>query len=253
MKKKIIHVIRKMMGTDKVLINQTKIIDSLLKDRKLLNEILNSQIFHSSIQNNEWLINKSFSPGNWAVDYAFLYTLYRILNEARPQKIVEFGLGQTTKLIDQYSNFYKKITFTFEHDNNWIDFFHHSYNLGAYSKIIYSELSEVDYKGSKTLRYKEDIANKVDGGDIELVILDGPFGSKYYSRIQILDLIPNSININNFCILIDDYQRLGEKQTAQEIFSTFSDHGIKYRSKVFNSSKDHILICSLNNTFLTSI
>ena len=253
MKKKIIHVLRKIMGTDKVLINQTKIIDSLLKDRKLLNEILSSQIFNSSIQNNEWLINKSFSPGNWAVDYAFLYTLYRILNESRPQKIVEFGLGQTTKLIDQYSNFYKKLSFTFEHDNNWIDFFHKSYNLGAYSKIIYSELSEVDYKGFKTLRYKDNIANKVDGGSIELVILDGPFGSKNYSRIQILDLIPNSININNFCILIDDYQRLGEKQTAQEIFKLLDNSDISYKSKIFTSSKEHLLICSLNNTFLTSI
>ena len=58
--------------------------------------------------------------------------------------------------------------------------------------------------------------SEIVGENIDLIILDGPFGSQRYSRIQILDLIPLSINKENFCILIDDFQRIGEKDTANE-------------------------------------
>jgi len=38
-------------------------------------------IFNNTIIDCEWLKYKNFSPGSWACDYAYLYTLFRVLND----------------------------------------------------------------------------------------------------------------------------------------------------------------------------
>jgi hypothetical protein len=74
---KILRTIRKIVGTKALKSNQQIIISQQLKLIDIQNEILKSQIFNNTITDSEWLKYKSFSPGGWAVDYGFLYTLYR--------------------------------------------------------------------------------------------------------------------------------------------------------------------------------
>ena len=39
-------------------------------------------------------------PGRWAaVGFPYLYVMYRVLNEVRPEMLLEIGTGQTTKMI----------------------------------------------------------------------------------------------------------------------------------------------------------
>ena len=121
---KILTAIRKIFGTNKLKNNQQIIISQQSKMIDMQNEILKSQIFNSTIIDSEWLKYRSFSPGGWAVDYGFLYTLYRVLNDMKPKNILEFGLGQSSKMIHQYANFYQNANaITCEHDSEWINFF----------------------------------------------------------------------------------------------------------------------------------
>ncbi|MDR0649034.1 MAG: hypothetical protein LBF92_06835, partial [Synergistaceae bacterium] len=103
----------------------------------LLEEILWAQIFHDTIAGSKWLIDKSFSPGRWAVGYEFLYVLYRVLNSVRPKKILELGLGQTTNMLSQYVSAHEDVRHLIvEHDTEWIDFFRKEHDISERTKII---------------------------------------------------------------------------------------------------------------------
>ena len=110
MKKKILRFMKKIIGTEGI---SAEI--SAIKD---------AQLFRGIIEDCQWLAYKSFAPGGWAMDNAALYTLFRILNEVKPVRILEFGLGQSSKLVHQYAHFSVGVSaLTIEHDCNWIDFF----------------------------------------------------------------------------------------------------------------------------------
>ena len=90
-----------------ILNQNNEILLALKKQEGIQNELLKAEVFNSTIADSEWLRYKSFSPGRWAVDYALLYTLYRTLTAMKPTKIIEFGLGQSSKMIHQYAIFYQ--------------------------------------------------------------------------------------------------------------------------------------------------
>ena len=89
---KLFSIILKKIGILDILASQEQ-------QGRILEEIHKAEIFSSTIADSEWLKFKSFSPGGWAADYGLLYTLYRVLNGMRPQNVLEFGLGQSSKMI----------------------------------------------------------------------------------------------------------------------------------------------------------
>ena len=252
MKKYLIKKLRKLAGTDKIFAFQHTIYEEIKAYNKKIDEIKKALLFQSTIENSIWLKNKSFSPGRWAVDFAFLYTLYQVLDRIKPDKIVEFGLGESTKMISQYCEWRNVIAYTFEHDKNWINFFEKAFILNSNVQICLTEIEKNNYNGYETYRYKGNIA-KQTGNNISLIVLDGPLGSTHYSRNQIFDLIPKAINTTNFCIIIDDFNRQGEKETAEEILKLLNNQNVKTLSGEYYGEKSHFLICSTNHTFLTSL
>ncbi len=96
-------------------INTSK--DILRESKNINKEILWAETFNNTISDSNWLKDKSFSPGRWAVGYQYLYAVYRILNAVKPKKILELGLGQSTKLLNQYAKANKDVKHTVvEHD-----------------------------------------------------------------------------------------------------------------------------------------
>lgn len=252
MKKFILKKIRRIFGIDTILQVQYQIFDELKGQTTKINEIYYAHLFHSATYSSPWLKNKSFSPGRWAVDFSFLYTLYRVLNGQQPKEIVEFGLGETTRMLSQYCDAFNARVSTFEHDSKWALFFQRSFALSQKLQLIEADLEEITFKGFKTLSYNKRFLKSIDQ-KLQLIIIDGPFGSLNYSRIQILDLIPHCIDFRDFCILIDDYQRAGEKETATEVCNVLKTNNIDFVSKEYAGEKRHLLICSPNNQFLLSI
>ncbi len=223
----------------------------LVRNNKIQSEILMAQKFNNTIVDSKWLQYKSFSPGGWAVDYSFLYTLYRVLNDKKYLQILEFGLGQSSKMIHQYADFFKGVNaLTVEHDENWVNFFLASIEGQYEMKIKICNIEKVIYKNCETLSYKniqQEITNKYN-----LIIVDAPFGSYNYSRSQIIELIPKVL-CDDFTIIIDDYDRNGEKETVQEIISKLNDNKIEFIMTKYGFVKEHILIGSANNNFLTTL
>lgn len=242
--KRIYYFLLNKLGVSQILENQSKIIG-------FNEEILKSQIFNSAICDCEWLRIKNVCPSGWAANYNLLYTIFRILNNARPQSILEFGLGQSSKLIHQYANYYNVSAITGEHDAKWISFFENDKRGDYPINILPLEVEMTNFKGYKTRTYK-DITELLKGRKFDFIFVDGPIGSEHYSRSQIIDIAKNNLK-DSFCIVIDDYERNGEKETTQELMKSLRENNVDFCTAIYRSTREHILICSKDLHFLTSL
>ena len=155
MKKKILRFIRKILGTERLFEITEGISSELFSLKKEAAKIKNAQLFRGAIEDCPWLRYKSFAPGGWAMDNAALYTLFRILNEVKPARILEFGLGQSSKLVHQYAQFSNGVSaLTIEHDRDWIDFFCKGLPSEIELTIKRVDTEMVNYNGFETLSYK---------------------------------------------------------------------------------------------------
>ena len=112
-------------------------------------EILKAQKFNSTTIGSQWFKYKSISPGGSAVDYAFFYTLYRTLCSKKPNKILEFGLGQSSKMVHQYADYYQTIAITVEHDPQWVEFFKKEKDGDYDINVKILDLEEIQYGGGQ--------------------------------------------------------------------------------------------------------
>lgn len=214
-------------------------------------EILAAITFTNAIQQSEWLKDKSFFPGGWAVEYTFLLNLYRVLNHHQFKNILEFGLGQTSRMIHQYANFYKVHATTVEHDEEWAKFTKKDTKEAYPINVKLLSLETIDYKGFSTRTYKN-IEKEFHNQKFDFILVDGPFGSDHYSRSQIIQLAENNL-AETFCIIIDDCGRNGEKETLEEIKKNMRKKGIEAFSTIYYGKSDFALLCSKNLHFLTSL
>ena len=212
---KIITLIRKLFGTDKVL----KHLEPQLAELKY------ATLFHDTIVDSEWFKYKGLSLGLAAIDYGTAYVIYRVLEMMHPKHLLEFGLGQSSRIIHQYAHFYATDAVTYEHDSEWVRFFCQVIADKYPVHIGMVELMTSKYKGEEVLTYKN-LPKELGTQKFDFVFVDGPFGfrpeggtSYYYSRPQIIDMIESNL-ADSFCIIIHDYEREGEQHTISEVLKS---------------------------------
>lgn len=220
---------------------------------KNTNEIIWANIFNNTISNSKWLKDKSCSPGRWAVGYPCLYVIYRVLNDVKPRSILELGLGQSTRLMVQYAKYSNAEHFVVEHDKNWINFFLNDVEISK-SKVIQLDREMVPYKEAEAVRVFKGFKSKFQDNKFDFIFIDAPLGGdmKKYSRIDVLSILPSCLE-NNFIILIDDYNRIGEKNTLKEIERILKDNNIAYRKGIYSGQKDCVVICSEELSFISTM
>lgn len=217
---------------------------------KLYSEPYWANIYHDTIINSTWLKDKSVSPGRWAVSYIVLYVLYRVLNEVKPASILECGLGQSSKLMVQYAQNNNADLIICENNPEWLKFFEKQVPYASeYTTILDAEMvTIVPPHESRTYHgFKQTIGST----KFNLVMIDGPLGSKHYSRPQILDVVDNLAD--SFVIMLDDMNRIGEQETWGLLKEKLVARGIKFVEKIYSSDKDLGVICSPDLEFLTSL
>jgi hypothetical protein len=225
----------------------------MLENNRLLNELNWANVFNNSITGCKWIENQCFSPGRWAVGYPLLYILFKTLEFSKPRKIIEFGLGQTTNMLSKYSTAFNDVqTHTLEHDQRWINFYLRNETIPDNLRIIKVENTLIEIDNFETLSVGN--LNSILGDKVfDLILVDGPFGSQHFSRPQVISMIPRNINPNHFCIIIDDFDRLGEKETCKKIEEALSQEEITFNKGVYSGMKDCIIYCSEDISFLTSL
>ena len=214
-----------------------------------------AQIFNSAIRESAWLLDKTFAPGRWAVGYPYLYVMYRVLNEARPKRILELGLGQSTRMIAQYAAAFDDVEhIVVEHDQDWIDFFCKDFNLSPCSKLVRLDREMMPYKDAEAVRVFKNFRETFAGQKFDFISIDAPLGAdmKQYSRIDVLGLMPDCL-AEDFVIMVDDTTRSGEIHTLEEMENCLKQAQIPYRRGRYSGAKDCVLLCANKLGFLSSM
>ena len=103
-------------------------------------------------------------------------------------------------------------------------------NLKTVNKTIFDK----DYLGYMDI---ESVTN-----DFSLYIIDGPFGSQNYSRFDIVSLAKSFTPNKEFIIIIDDYNRSGEKETAEQLLKVLEQKKIPVKCKNYDGVKSQLVI-----------
>ena len=86
----------------------------------------------------------------------------------KPKKILELGLGQSTKLISQYVKGNDGVTHSvIENNSDWINFFTNTYSLPLSAKIVKLDWKMVPYKDEEVRvfdGFKESLRGEKFGG-----------------------------------------------------------------------------------------
>ena len=232
-----------------------KVRTKLLEIGKQVRELNWAHIFEDTIAKSEWLMNKSFSAGRWAVGYQYLYCLYRVLNEFKPKSILELGLGQSTRMIGQYAAANDDVAhIVCEHDFEWIEFFKSDFSLSDNSEIIQFQLTTGHYKDDEAVIMYKDFKKTLKNKQFDFISIDGPFGylAKKYSRVDVLKLLPGCLS-NEFIIMIDDFDRPGEQETVKVLKSILNEANIDFAEGQYVGEKTTKIITSKHKRFLCSM
>lgn len=226
----------------------------ILNTNSVAYENVYANVFHDTTIESNWLKDKVFWPGRSALGYPAMYVTYRILNEIKPERILELGLGQSTKLISQYAASKPAIEHTVvESNQDWINFFSKSYNLPENTKIEKLDYKIIPYKNSD-VRIFDGFEENFTSKKFDFILIDAPLGvdMKVYSRIDVLNILPECLD-DNFIILVDDTERLGETNTLAEIRKVLEANSISFAEGSYGGMKKSTLICSGNLSFLTTL
>ena len=175
-----------------------------LANESRLKELDWANVFHDSIKGDDWINKTSLNIGRWAGGYAFFYVLIRILKDTKPERILELGLGESTKVISKFIE-HCKPTAThdiIEHDENWKYKFEENYQLPKQCKIHLCPLVETNIHGHQNKVYHN--FEEVAKGCFDLILVDGPFGSQHFSRYELMTKVWSFDDEQNFIILFDD-------------------------------------------------
>lgn len=234
----------------------TKYFETYKKDKKdkaaYLKEILWAHIYHDSIRGKTWLNNLPLNIGRWAGNYAFFYVLNRILNDFKPKSILELGMGESTKFVSTYLDNYliESTHLVVEQDENWKNIFKENFKLSIRTKIVVCPIEKIYVKGFETNSYQN--FNYFIMENFDLYIIDGPKECAHYSRYDIMNIAQRFESENEFVILMDDYNRQGEKETVADLFDLFKKKNIQVFYKTYTGDKSVIVIATEKYKYVTS-
>ena len=230
--------------------------DGLLVDQKRVSdEILWAEVLGSTMAGSEWLHDQSLSPGRWAVGYPYLYVLYRVLNEMRPQGILDLGAGQSTRMIAQYVRSHHAAKHVVvEHDEEWLSFFGRSIELSDRTEVLRLPIDVMSFMDDDEVTHYQGFSQSLEGRKFDLISIDGPFGgqAKKYSRIDTIGILPDCLE-KSFVILIDDFDRRPEQNTVQLVKKRLDEELISYSVGVYSGQKKVCVIASEDQKFLCTM
>ena len=226
----------------------------------MLDELYWAFNYNSTISNSEWLLDKSISPGRWAVGYNYLYILYRILNEMHPKTILELGLGQSTKVIGQYATFFHLknnggLHIVVEQNKEWKNFYMVAHKqFCSNTEIIVLPVVQKEKDGFAYGLY-DNFQQTILGLDVrfQLLSIDGPVRGKRFGREDILSIIPKCLD-KDFVILFDDYTSIIQPVVVQ-VEKILMQHDIHFVSSLYSGYKHKkvYVIASESWKYLTSL
>jgi hypothetical protein len=171
-------------------------------------------------------ISKPIFPGQWAGDFAFFYSLSRLMYEYEFDCILELGAGQSTIFINDVVINEKFDHYVLEHDVFFIE--KTRSHLKEKNKVNFIQANLVEKKlNHHTTNYMYDLRalDVFYKKRINLLIVDGPFGSNSLSRFEVVEIVNAEYLAEDFIIILDDTHRKGEQETLNVLIETLNSIG----------------------------
>jgi tRNA A58 N-methylase Trm61 len=146
-----------------------------------------------------------------------------ILNEVivnNRKEIVEFGSGISTFFIAKILREYGGTLCSFEHDKNWLKIITdllERHDLIQYASLNYAPLAKSRFGLKNCPWYDENVVDAKINNGIDMVIVDGPpayLPELSLSRYPAVPFCKSRLS-QNYCIVLDDIDRYGEKQILE--------------------------------------
>lgn len=219
----------------------------------LLQELDWANVYHDSIRGKVCLQNLPLNIGRWAGNYTFFYILNRVLSDCKPKSIIELGLGESSKFISVFLDNYLQQTrhLVIEQNAIWYENFTQNFRLSKHTEVKISHVVSKKVNGVETMGY-ENIRETIQG-KFDLYVIDGPIGSKHYSRYDIVELAKAFTEDDDFIIIMDDYNRLGEQETVSDLLLVFKENNISVHTAVYKGSKSVMVIATDKYKYLSSL
>lgn len=221
--------------------------------RRNSNELVFAEYFHDTIKHSKWF-DEPLSLSSGAIGYNFAYILYRTLDDIKPKRILELGLGQSTKIINAYAKHFKGVEHHIvEHDQTWVDFFKRSTDMSELSHFHLLKNYKKKFNNTELNAYKN-FKKEFKNQKFDFIVIDGPVGvGQEYSRMDVLDIIPECLP-KQFVILLDDCERKGEQNTISMLEKKLSENNIKFCSGYqYRGTTDAYICTSSDLEFLCHI
>ncbi len=201
-----------------------------------------ADVYQDSIRGKQWLENLPLNVGRWAGNYAFFYIMNRILTDFKPKAILEMGLGESSKFISTFirNELPETRHIVLEHDVEWEKFYIKNNKLFPQTEVKIASLEIMNVEGYITNVYKE--FSNIISFKFDLYIVDGPLGSKHFSRYDLLKIGHGFRKGDEFMILVDDFERNGEKETVGKFLKILESKGIEVYTSVYYSLKNILII-----------
>lgn len=222
------------------------------RDKGAVYEPIWANRFHDTLNDKDYLKNLALNLNVYACNYSLLYLMVSIIFEYKISRIIEFGLGESSKLLSTMAAHNEFITShtIIEHNQEWIDVFNERFHLSDKTKVIHLPAFDRKKDGFKFLGYQS-IGEKITDA-YELYIIDGPLGARPFSRIDILDLAKSFTADSQFVIILDDYNRLGEYNTGKMLMKILQNKQISFNYATYSGFKSQLIIATEKYKYATT-
>jgi 16S rRNA G966 N2-methylase RsmD len=160
-------------------------------------------------------------PLGAAANYGLLYGLFRAISDAGCRNVLELGAGQTSLLLDAMSREIPDLKIaSVETNKEWRD----RISRKVAHQVIYSDLCSKPLFDVEAQCYRD--LGALEGRKFDLVVVDGPTGSKRHSRWTSLEILTKHL-CDEFIVIFDDAERDGEQDTIKR-FMTLARGDVGY-------------------------
>ena len=184
----------------------------------------------------------TFYPVGPAANHSMMYFIARVLQDHRFTSVLDLGAGQTSILIDRIrgatTGAYS--VRTVEHDRFWAE------RIGAQigHEVIAAPLVRRNVQGRDIGWY--DLPPAIWKEPADLLIVDGPPGydeNVRYARTGAVE-IAASVLKEDFVVVVDDSERVGEYELVQLLKALFRARGVAFASGTLHAYKCQTILAA---------
>ena len=190
---------------------------------------------------------RNIFPDGSSANASLLYIVLKFLIIKKPKKIIEFGSGQTTYLMNyMISNldYLKDCKLISVEDNNfYYEIVRASLEINENHNYLFTKLKETNNGNFYDISTINELFN--------LILIDGPVGGN--NRCGVVSYLDNILSKDDFIIIVDDAHRKEEQKLSKLIEYYLAKNNIFFTEYYISAIKDQKIFLSKNNTYLSTI